>query len=221
MDTQAINEIENRIRYRFNDKRLLVRAFTHSSFANAENVSDNEVMEFFGDAILEYLSSEYLYARFASRREGDLTSMRSHIVSAEGLYPVVKKLDIGRYLQILNGELSHKTFANLYEALLCAIYLDGGMEAARKFFLFSLADLIKTVGTLSFKDSKTLLQEYCQKNKMTLRYKTDDREGPDNKPTFHCELFVDGVKQADGFGTSKKNAEQDAAKKIVTKWRID
>ncbi len=221
MDKQAIQEIEQKLRYSFRNKQLLVQAFTHSSFANAENVRDNERMEFFGDAILEYLSSEYLYKHFDNCSEGNLSAMRASLVSAEGLYPVVNRLGIMQYLQVLKGDLSRKTEANLYEAVLCAIYLDGGMVQARRFFLYSLHNELQHAKTALKKDSKTLLQEYCQKNKLSLSYNALGRDGPDNKPIFRCELCINGVKHAEGIGSSKKASEQDAAHKLVVKWRID
>ena len=221
MEKRIIGEIEKKLNYVFRDKRLLEQAFTHSSYANAENVADNERMEFFGDAILEYLSSEYLYERFDVCREGELSAMRAKLVSAEGLFPVVDKFGLTRYLRALNGVPSHKTEANLYEAVLCAVYLDGGMQCAREFFLYSMSDSLQNALKALKKDGKTLLQEYCQKRKLSVEYKFVGREGPDNKPLFHCELFVNGKKEAEGNGLSKKAAEQDAANKLVENWRID
>lgn len=221
MDSGIIDEIENKLQYGFVNKQLLAQAFTHSSFANAEHVEDNERMEFFGDAILEYLSSEYLYERFRGNNEGELSSMRSKLVSADGLYHIVDKLGIRRYLRVLNSELSHKTEANLYEAILCAIYLDGGMDAAKAFFLRTMDNELKNVAAAIKKDDKTLLQEYCQKRKLALSYVYVGRVGPDNKPVFRYELYVDGQKQSEGKGSTKKAAEQDAAHKLVIKWRIE
>ena len=133
MKKNIIDKIEEVVQYRFSDKSLLVQAFTHSSYANMENTADNERMEFFGDAILEYLSSEYLFDHYRTLSEGELSTIRAKIVSAEGLYPVVERLGLMQYLQVLTAELSRKTAANLYEAVLCAIYLDGGMSKARDF----------------------------------------------------------------------------------------
>ncbi len=220
MNGQTLNEIEVRLQYVFGNKRLLEQAFTHSSFANVENIPDNERMEFFGDAILEYLSSEYLYNRFPNRNEGELSAMRARLVSADGLYPIVDKLGLIGYLQTLNVELSHKTAANLFEAVLCAIYLDGGIKSARRFFLRTMKDRLQSADIFLIKDDKTLLQEYCQKNKMSLNYVFVDRDGPDNKPTFRYEIYINGKKEAEGIGPSKKAAEQAAANKLVTEWRI-
>lgn len=226
MDANKIQDIERKLQYTFSNKKLLEQAFTHSSFANLEKVDDNERMEFFGDAILEFISSEYLFTHFADSSEGDLSAMRAKLVSADGLYPIVKKLGLVQYLRIsnnggANSELSHKTEASLFEAILCAIYLDGGLSCAKEFALRVMDDGLRNAISALKKDSKTLLQEYCQKNKLSIQYKSVGRTGPDNRPTFRCALHVDGKVVSEGEGLSKKAAEQDAAHKIVTKWRID
>lgn len=221
MDSRVVDQIEEKLKYRFADKQLLVQAFTHSSYANAEKVADNERLEFFGDAILEYLCSEFLYTHFANCTEGELSEMRAQLVSAEELYPVVDNLGLMKYLRIVNGGFSHKTKANLYEAVLCAIYLDGGLEGAKAFFEYSLGDKLQKAAQALKKDSKTLLQEYCQKNRLSLSYKYVGQSGPDDKPLFRYEIYVDRKKVSEGEGCSKKAAERDAAHKLVDKWRID
>ena len=226
MDRSVLNEIERKLHYTFSNKNLLAQAFTHSSYANVENVADNERMEFLGDAILGYLSSEYLYSRYGSCSEGSLSPMRSKIVSAEGLYPIVEKLELLKYLRIAsnagaNGVLSHKMGANLYEAVLCAIYLDGGIDSAKDFVLRTMGEILEKATDALQKDSKTKLQEFCQKNRYTLEYKSIGRTGPDNKPTFSVAIFINGKQESVGEGASKKVAEQDAASKIITEWRID
>lgn len=217
---KSLEEAERKLNYRFKDKRLLVQAFTHSSVANLEGSEDNERMEFFGDAVLQYLSSEYVYSRYRHKKEGELSALRAHLVSAEALAEIVDGLGIMPYFETLNGDCSRKGKANLFEAVLCAIYLDGGMDSAREFFLAAAKDKLSVFDGLK-KDAKTLLQEYCQKHRLTLEYKETGREGPDNKPLFRCELYVDGKKQTDGEGYSKKAAEQDAASKLVVNWRLD
>ncbi|MCH5153491.1 MAG: ribonuclease III [Clostridiales bacterium] len=226
MNATKIQEIERKLQYTFNNKALLEQAFTHSSYANQENVADNERMEFFGDAILGYITSEQLFERFQSSSEGELSAMRARLVSAESLSRIVDKLDLVQYLQMVNGsgpnsELSHKTEANLFEAVLCAIFLDGGETSAREFVLRTLGDSLNSAADTLKKDAKTLLQEHCQKHRYSLEYKSVGRSGPDNKPTFRYALYINGKVESVGVGASKKAAEQDAASKIVKEWRIE
>ena len=224
LSTSELTTIEQKIGYSFVNKKLLDQAFVHSSLAKSKNISDNERMEFFGDAILEYLSSEFLFDKYAESDAG-LSAMRSHVVSADALRPVVNKMNIMQYLQVANGsgkikKLSRKIEANLYEAILCAIYLDGGIRAARNFVMYTLKDTMLNAGNIFVKDSKTLLQEYCQKNKLSIEYRFVDKHGPDNTPEFKYELLIDGKSVGFGTGPSIKAAEQNAANKIVVEWRI-
>ena len=226
MDASKIKEIESKIQYVFGNNKLLEQAFTHSSYGNQENVADNERMEFLGDAILGYITSEQLFATFKNSNEGALSAMRAKLVSAESLSKIVDSLDLIQYLQIVNGsggtgELSHKTEANLFEAILCAIYLDGGIAPARQFVLRVMDEGLRSAQDTLTKDAKTSLQEYCQKKRYTLEYKSIGRSGPDNKPIFRYALYINGKSESVGVGTSKKAAEQDAASKIVKEWGIE
>ncbi|MCM1194915.1 MAG: ribonuclease III [Corallococcus sp.] len=221
-----LREIENKIGYRFNDKLLLLQAFTHSSYANVANVSDNERLEFLGDAVLELAVSEYLYENCRAHSAGELSTMRSNIVSADGLKPFVEEMDILQYLRVSSGaqvikSVSKKLAANLFEAVLGAIYIDGGIDCARKYVSELIVKRLSDYPSSVRKDCKTLLQEYCQKNKLsTPVYKMTDKSGSDNQPTYVFDLYVDGKPVSTGRGTSKKAAEQNAAEKIVVKWRI-
>lgn len=226
MNEIGILEIESKLQYTFSNKKLLEQAFTHSSYGNQLNLADNERMEFLGDAILDYIVSEYLFASFESSAEGNLSAMRANLVSAESLFKIVDRLGLIQYLQVVigsgaNSELSHKIAANLFEAVLCAIYLDGGLPCARQFVLCSMGDSLRNASETLKKDAKTLLQEYCQKNKYSLEYRSVGRSGPDNKPTFRYALYVNGKAVSEGVGASKKAAEQDAASKIVKEWGIE
>ncbi len=220
-------EIENKLQYRFNDRGLLLQAFTHSSYANAENLPDNERMEFLGDAIMDMIVSEYYYDAFPELSAGELSVMRSNVVSADGLRPIVDSMDLLKYLQVSNGSkqiknLSKKIEANLFEAIVCAIYSDGGLDAARAFVLRIMKSALTDAATASRKDDKTLLQEYCQKNRLPIpQYKLMERNGSDNDPYYKYGLYIQGKLVGFGEGRNKKSAEQDAAKKIVTKWRIE
>ena len=219
-----LDVIESKLNYTFKNKSLLTQAFTHSSYANAEQVEDNERMEFVGDAILGYIVSEYLFAHNSDKSAGELSAMKSHVVSADGLRPVVDKLGLLEHLRVGSGELSvkrsRKIAANLFEAILCAIYLDGGLPSARQFVLNFLGDVLANAAT-AVKDAKTLLYEYCQSKKLSIEYKLVERSGPDDKPSFRYALLIDGKQVAQGVGPNIKAAEQDAAHKIVEEWRID
>lgn len=218
------DKIEQKIGYTFRNKNLLVQAFVHSSYANEANISDNERMEFFGDSVLEYIASEYLYRRYPDCDAGELSKLRSLVVSADGLRPVVDSLDIMDNLIVSNGagkirSLSKKIEANLYEAVLCAIYFDGGMAAAKKFVMRTLRNAMDNAAEVK-KDYKTVLQEYCQEHRYSISYKMESRSGPDNNPNFVYSLWIDERKVSEGSGPSIKKAEQNAAAKIVKKWRI-
>lgn len=227
MNISELIQIESKLQYSFKNKHLLEQAFTHSSYAKASNARDNERMEFLGDAILDMVVSEYLCGKYADCEVGALSAMRANIVSAEALRPIVDNLGIMQYLQLGGGAAnitaaSKKIEANLYEAIVAAIYLDGGMGAAKSFILQTLNKPLSEVIRVDNKDGKTLLQEYCQKRKMPVpTYVLAERTGADNDPTYKYDLYVDGEYMCSGEGRSKKTAEQDAAKKLVTKWRID
>ena len=221
MDLKAI---ESKLNYAFKNKSLLEQAFTHSSYANLEQIDDNERMEFLGDAILGYVVSEYLFARYPLKNAGELSSIKSRIVSADGLRPIVDKLGLLEYLRVVSGESnllhSRKIAANLFEAILAAVYLDGGMEPARQFVMNFLGEAMNDA-TAVLKDDKTRLYEYCQSKKLAIEYKLLERIGPDDKPSFRYALLIDGKQVAEGVGPNIKAAEQQAARKIVTEWRID
>ena len=218
------NEIESKLGYTFKNKALLAQAFTHSSYANAENVEDNERMEFVGDAILGYIVTEYIFANFPDSSAGQLSAMKSRIVSADGLRPIVDKLGLVGHLRVANGEVSvkksRKIAANLFEAILAAIYFDGGLRCARQFVLRLLSESIHNALKV-LKDDKTLLQEYCQLKKLAIEYKLIKKCGPDDKPSFRYALLIDGKQVAEGTGSNIKAAEQQAAHKIVVEWGIE
>lgn len=211
--------IEEKLGYTFQNKNYIEQAFVHSSYARAEKIADNERMEFFGDAILDAIVAEYIYQKYPSYNAGQLSGARAIIVSSKGLKPVVEELGILDSLIVVSGSniraISHKIAANLYEAVLCAIYLDGGLAAAKAFVLRTLQKRMDDVGQNLKKDYKTTVQEYCQERKLRVEYREESRTGPDHRPTFCYSLWIDGKKVSDGSGSSKPNAEQDAACKFV------
>lgn len=230
MLSSHIAEIEKVLNYVFLDKGLLITAFTHSSYANAERskgdaVQSYERMAFLGDAVLKTVVARCLYDNFPSKGKGELSYMCSGLVSREALAPVVEDLKLTNYLRMTAnfGELSEHLCADLYEAIVCAIFLDGGFEPAKQFVLRTLNCLLQQADKVKHKDCKTLLQEYCQslQPQKTVTYVLAGKSGADNSPTYKIDLYVDDEYMCSGVGASKKSAEQNCAKKLVTEWRID
>lgn len=213
MDKSILEDIQNKLHYKFRNVQLLVQAFTHSSYANANNVADNERMEFFGDALLDMFVSEYYYNKYPNCDQGKLTNLRRLVVSQDGLRPVVQQMQIMQYLQVSQKQKSGKIESNLYEAVLCAIYLDGGINVAKKFVIDTLSHSLDSTNVNMLKDNKTFVQEFLQDlpNKPVPNYVTKRDGGRDDNPLYVSRLFVDGSLVGKGAGTSKKTAEQNAA----------
>ena len=217
--------LEKSIGYTFKDKKLLENALTHTSYAYEKHVSSNEKLEFLGDSILEFISSKYLYNSFPDLSEGEMTKVRATIVCEDSLYKIAKKHNFSEFLLLGKSELaSHKEvrcaiMADSVEALIAAIYFDGGLENAEKFIVENLKDeaLIasKNVGQ---KDYKTVLQEKLQiHGEVNIEYKIIKEEGPDHDKSFTAQVSCDGRVLAVGEGKSKKLAEMEAARKALEK----
>ncbi len=217
-------DFEKKIQYTFKNKDLLNKALTHSSYCRehgAEPKDNNERLEFLGDAFFDAIVSVELYRRLENDDEGRLTKTRALIVCEKSLAAVAAKLDIGAYLNMGKGEehsggrKRESIMADAVEAVVGAIYLDGGYEEAYRFvsreFGKTLEDALS--GKL-FTDYKTQVQELLQKRgrKTTISYHLDKEEGPDHDKTFYVHLVCDGRQLGSGRGKSKKEAEQDAAK---------
>ena len=230
LDPQRTEDLRNlcqRINYQFEDLSLLNQALTHTSYsyeknsASPENTTPNyESMEFLGDAILELLMSEFLFLSYPEEREGFLSKTRSQMVSTEQLSVLSRNLGLGDYLNLGRGEMKtggqHKKaiLADLFESLLAAIYLDGGPEKARSFFLEQFRNAFENLSKGNFRmvNSKSTLQE--QLHAMGLEepeYILVHEEGPQHKKNFTVEVRSRGRALATGSGSSKKTAEQDAA----------
>lgn len=225
MNNFPYQTIEQKLGYTFRNKELLYTAFVHSSYANEHNLPDNERMEFFGDAILENIASEYLYFKYKEKSAGQLSQARAYIVSAQGLKKAVRKMNIMQYLLISHGaekaiKLSKKIEANLFEAVLCAIYLDGGYNDAKEFVLHWLKEYMDGVETKCVSDYKTILQEYAQSRRLQVKYVEAGRSGPENKPVFAYKVFLDGQEYPIGTGGNKKQAQIAAAKIVCQKLNI-
>lgn len=224
-----LNKLEKRFKLNFNDKSLLKTAITHSSYARCypeDGLKDNERLEFFGDAVLKLVVSEYIFAKYPTFNEGKLTHIRSIAVSDETLAKIGKKINLGSFLVFSHGESNSggasrvSNLANAMEALFGAIYLDKGLDVAREFIIplyESFEPKLLTGGQK--KDGKSALQEFAQKNHLTLPfYQIMNEEGPDHEKIFEvkCEInFNDKLYAATGKGNNKKAAEQEAAKRIL------
>lgn len=209
--------------YIFKDEQLVQTALTHSSYANEAHGRDvvcNERLEFLGDSVLNMLAAEYLYGNFSRFAEGDLTKLRASLVCEGALYKVAMDIGLGDCLLLGHGEERSggrgrpSVLADAMEAVLGAMYLDGGLEPVRKFltpyFESGSAEAIKK-HTLC--DYKTALQEIVQKNKQELIcYKVTDASGPEHDKTFTATLYLNSNPLTQGTGKSKKEAEQNAAK---------
>lgn len=218
---------EQKIGYSFKDKILLRQCFTHASYANEHNQKDNELLEFFGDSIIEFVVTEHLFKN-AIGDEGKLTQKRALIVSKEPLLKAVKKLGIIEFVLLGKGQekamsKDEKLFSSIYEALVAGIYLDGGLTPAKKFIkrtiIADYEEIYKNLRTKSGKtkvDEKSLFQEYVQKYRLgTISYETLWKKGPDHKPEFCVAALLNLNKIAEGEGKSKKEAQAQAAKKAL------
>ena len=216
-----IKDLEQAIGYHFHNITLLQNALTHSSYANEcwhDSLKSNERLEFLGDSILGMVVAEYLYGHFQDRPEGELTRMRADMVCETSLAAVAAKIDLGRHLQLGNGEERFggreraSILADAVESVIAACFLDGGMEAAKAFIQqFILCDV--PVKRLHNQDYKTALQERVQQKKdQVLTYAMVEESGPDHAKCFTVEVALNGQAVGRGTGSSKKRAEQDAAR---------
>jgi len=217
-------ELEAALRYPFRDRRRLEEALTHASSLNERRGGgprrDNERLEFLGDAVLDLIISEALVERHPEATEGALSKMRARLVSEAALAQVARRVGLGRFLQLGRGEeLSggrDKTslLADAFEAVVAAVYADGGYDAARRTVLALLEpELSAESGSVGGVDYKTQWQEYCQQRFGRLPlYLVTHESGPDHRKVFQVELMIDGRCYGQGTGRSKKEAEQQAAK---------
>ena len=219
---KVLNEFMTKLSYSFTDPTLLNSALTHSSYVKGENRASvhNERMEFLGDAVLELCVSEYIYLNFPQMNEGTMTRVRARAVCEPALYDVAKRLDLGKYIRLSHGEEHtggrHKPsiLSDALEAVIGAMFLDGGIDCARRFVLsFVKTSVEEAVRTVSVKDYKTLLQEQVQRNHDgDLEYTVIGVSGPDHKRVFTMQVSIAGVVYGFGSGTTKQTAGQNAAK---------
>lgn len=219
MHSETIEALEGKIGYTFQDRSLLVLALTHTSFANeahSGHLGSNERLEFLGDAVLELVSSDFFYREKPKLSEGELTKLRASFVCEPALaycaeqIPLSPYLLLGRGEEMTGGRLRPSIVSDAMEAVIGAIYLDGGLTPARAYIdRFILNDI---EGKRYFYDAKTILQEEIQKDKdAVLSYELRGEEGPEHLKRFTVAALRDGVPLAEGEGSSKKEAEQRAA----------
>ncbi len=219
-----IKDLENAIGYRFQDISLLQNALAHSSYANERwhnSLLSNERLEFLGDSVLGMLVAEHLYRSFPHRPEGELTRMRADMVCEKALADVANVLRLGEHLLLGKGEEQgggrsrDSILADAVESVIAACYLDGGMEASKSFVeKFILVNV--PVAKLKNADYKTALQERVQQKKnQVLCYTLAGESGPDHDKHFTVELTLNGELVGTGSGSSKKRAEQEAAKNAM------
>ncbi|MDY4892706.1 MAG: ribonuclease III [Agathobacter sp.] len=223
-----IKKFEEVIGYHFKNEKLLRQALTHSSYANERHMkkhSDNERLEFLGDAVLEVTSSEFLYQKYPDYSEGELTKLRASIVCEPTLALCAREISLGDYLRLgkgedLTGGRERKSIlSDALEAVIGAIYLDGGFTNAKEFVLkFILKDIEHKK---LFYDSKTILQEVVQGEHEQLSYVLTDESGPDHNKSFTVEVRVDDQVLGSGSGHTKKAAEQEAAYHALLKLRAE
>lgn len=216
--------LETKLGYQFQNPKLLDHALTHSSYANEHHlgsISSNERLEFLGDSVLGMIVADHLYRTFPDLPEGDLTRIRANLVCEGSLVLVAKEWDLGRYLKLGKGENAcggrsrPSILADAVEAVLAAVFLDGGLEHDRDIIQRFLLDRMEQVNRAS-RDHKTYLQELVQrKSGQVLSYELIGESGPDHNKTFQMQVLLNGQPIGQGAGHSKKEAEQAAANAAI------
>ncbi len=218
----SLKDFQRLIRYRFRNNNLLNQALTHRSYAYEyprTKIADNERLEFLGDSILGLTISDYIYRHFPDHQEGDMTQIKSTLVSRTTLAALAQRLGIGKSLLLGRGETRSggdeqpSNLVGAFEAVIGAIYLDGGFRKACKFIESHFKDELKdALKNGAKKDYKSILQEYSLRAyKLTPRYKVISEAGPEHKKHFEVAVFLGNEIHGVGKGKSKKSAEQDAA----------
>ncbi|MDD5940679.1 MAG: ribonuclease III [Lachnospiraceae bacterium] len=227
MEEPSRDVLEDRIGYHFKNRYLLECALTHTSYANEQKIrryEDYERLEFLGDAVLEMISSAFLYEKYPDKHEGDLTKIRASLVCEPALAYCARDIQLQQYIRLGKGEegcggrAKDSITSDVMEALIGAMYLDSGNAEAPKQFImrFILSDL---EGKLLFYDAKSILQEQCQKNGGTVTYDIINEDGPSHMRTYTAAVLINGEEKERGTGHSKKAAEQEAAYRLLLRTR--
>lgn len=226
---QQASVIESKLNYSFVDRSLLALAFIHRSFINENRgiVYHNERLEFLGDSVLGMLISDYLYRHLPSTPEGELSYLRSRLVEASSCVSYIHTLNVAQYILLGKGERMNdgrgreSILADLFEAIVGAIYLDGGMIAAQKFLFENFSKEIETILKTPLRNWKALLQDYCQKNfQHTPVYLVLQESGPDHSKIFQVSVLINQQELGRGTGASKKEAQQAAAADALSRLNL-
>lgn len=218
MSENYLKDLEKRLGYSFEDRNLLLTAVTHTSYANEhrkEHCRHNERLEFLGDAVLEIVSSEYLFKKYPEKQEGELSKLRASMVCEPSLAKCAHDLGLPDYLRLGKGEEQmggrHKDSitSDATEAVIGAIYLDGGFDSAKKFVMDHI--LLDLTSRDLFVDEKTRLQDMVQDKYQNVEYRLISESGPDHHKTFTSAAYIGNKKIGEGTGRTKKAAEQNAA----------
>ena len=218
-----IETFEQNIGYKFKNKKLVQTALTHKSYANENKIQSNEKLEFLGDAILEFVTSKYLYENYKKLKEGEMTKVRATVVCEESLYKIALKhnfsdfLIIGKSEKACKGNTKPAILADSVEAVIAAIFLDSDLENAKKFIIENIKEAIETASqNVGKKDYKTVLQEKLQEHgSVHIEYNIIKEDGPDHSKVFTAEVKCNGKSLATGSGSTKKQAEMEAAHKVL------
>jgi ribonuclease-3 len=224
-----LDECQNKLGYKFKDVMLLRQCFTHASYASENNCDDNELLEFFGDSVIQFVVTEYLYKKTYGD-EGKLTEYRKDLVSKKPLHDVMKRLGLIPFVLLGKGlsvAVTHeeKLYSSVYEALVAGIYLDGGLVQAKKFINETLINEYEKQRSKkdnkkheNGKNAKSELQEFVQKKKLgSISYESMSRTGPDHMPEFREAVLLNGARLAEGKGKSRQSAQTEAAEKALNK----
>lgn len=218
-----LHEFEDRLGYKFTNIAFLERALTHSSYSGGKNNGSNERLEFLGDAVLQIVVSQYLFKNMTTVPEGGLTKLRASIVCENSLYSFAKRIDLGRFIflgkgeEMTGGRDRRSILADAFEAVIAAIFLDGGMEQADRFIMKFVPSIeaLKS-GKVKLGDYKTILQEIIQQNpEEHVSYEVTDEEGESHHKLFTADVLLNGQVIGSGKGQSKKEAEQAAAREAI------
>ncbi|MBR3963223.1 MAG: ribonuclease III [Oscillospiraceae bacterium] len=224
MSTRELSLLEERLGYKFKNIVFLETGVTHSSFSNEtkNHVPYNERQEFLGDAVLSIIVSDYIFENYTKLPEGELTKLRASLVCEKSLCGFANELELGSFLrlghgeELMGGRERPSILADAFEAVLAAIYLDGGIEPATDFVLKFVKKALEHVENVAFKDYKTVLQEIIQKNpEERLTYVLVGESGPDHDKRFEVDVMLNSNVIGHGIGKSKKAAEQHAAKEAL------